>query len=299
MGTAAVRDVCAFSCRLSPTYCHVPMSQLAAPSMLSGITLILRHLLDMYDDAIGSRTSVNSFSKLLPTELEPGNPAHDIIQGQQNLAWYPLWPPLYDRPHYAGLEEYDGRCKERGMYKKCDDTSHKVRSGQNLFNPGIFKATCPHGFCYGCHFMKDHESPSDLFTLLLTRWPRDSFLSVCWYDNMCKAYEYIIKREPWMLQKLRSFVDSFHFGSHHQVSLHKCPAVFDTKRHVVARLFNSQYEEHGNAFLDMFRRSVRTMGLARALQLIGAMLRCAAASARSHAGVMCCSVTLIYCSSTE
>jgi hypothetical protein len=150
-----------------------------------------------------------------------------------------------------------------------------VVSGQRKFNPGIFKVTCPHGVVYGFHFMKDHESPSDLFTLLLTRWPRDRLLpALMWYDNMCKAYEYIIKREPWMLKFMRAVVDSFHYGSSQQVPLHKCPRCFDTKAHTVAARFNSQYEEHGNAYLSLFRNSLRTMALPRARELVGTVLKC-------------------------
>jgi hypothetical protein len=184
-------------------------------------------------------------------------------------------PLKYSRPQYTRLEWEDGRSQQKSWYLKCDNTEPRVGTGQRKFSPGLFKVTCVHGIVYGYHFLKDPESPSDFFTLLLTRFPRDKLPALVYYDNACKLYEYILNREPWMLKTMRLLVDSFHYGSWRGTApVHKCPTAFDTKAHPQASLFNSQYEEHGNAFISIHKRSARTMRLRRAYQLVGALLRC-------------------------
>jgi hypothetical protein len=78
-----------------------------------------------------------------------------------------------------------------------------------------------------------------------------------------------------MLKHMRLLVDTFHYGSWRggNVPIHKCPTTFDTKNHEDASQFNSQYEEHGNAFVSLHKRSARTMRLQRAYELISALLR--------------------------
>jgi hypothetical protein len=131
-----------------------------------------------------------------------------------------------------------------------------------------------HGVVVWFHFLKEPESPNDIFTLLLTRIPREKLPGMFFYDNGCKLYEYILNREPWMLKNLRIIVDSFHYGSWRSIPVHKCPHSFDTKANPVAALFNSQYEEHGNAYVSIHKRSARTMGFERAHTLIGVLLQC-------------------------
>jgi hypothetical protein len=77
-----------------------------------------------------------------------------------------------------------------------------------------------------------------------------------------------------MLKNMRIFVDTFHYGSFRIVPIHKCPCSFDGKSHAVAALFNSQYEEHGNAFINIHKRSARTMSLKRARKLLSVLLQC-------------------------
>jgi hypothetical protein len=236
--------------------------------------VLLQCLLDMHHEHIGKVVDPQESKSVLISSLPPDDPAHSIIAQQEQLAWYPNWPLLYTRPRYDGLEHANGRSQDTFVYTKCDGTENKESPGQRKFNPGIFKVTCVHGIVYGFHFMKEAESPSDLFTLFLTRWPRNIPLAISWYDNACKFYEYTIKREPWMLKFMRAVVDSFHYGSAQQIPLHKCPRCFDTKAHSVAAIFNSQYEEHGNAYVSLHKRSARTMRLVRAYELISALLRC-------------------------
>jgi hypothetical protein len=245
----------------------------AEASLLGHVIDILKCLLQLWDKHLMSSSHEQSTSVPI-SQLAENDPAHAIIALQEQLAWYLNWPLLYTRPRYAGLEEENGRSTDSSVYTKCDSSLNKAAApSQRTFNPGIFKVTCLHGVVYGFHFMREHESPSDLFTLLLTRWPRGRLPALVWYDNMCKAYEYIIKREPWMLKFIRAFVDSFHYGSKLRLALHKCPQCFNPHTHSIAVLFNSQYEEHGNAFLSLFKRSTRTMGLKRALEMIAMVLR--------------------------
>ena len=77
-----------------------------------------------------------------------------------------------------------------------------------------------------------------------------------------------------MLKNMCILVDSFHYGAWQAVPVHKCPHTFDTRSHPVAQLFNSEYEEHSNAYVNIHKRSARTMKLERARQLIGVLLQC-------------------------
>jgi hypothetical protein len=246
----------------------------ADASLLAHIKEIIKRLLQLWDKHLGSESHEQSTSVPI-SQLAADDPAHVTIAQQEQLAWYPNWPLLHTRPRYDGLEYENGRSTDTSVYTKCDSSLNKAEApGQRTYNPGIFKVTCLHGTVYGFHFMREHESPSDLFTLLLTRWPRDRLLpALVWYDNMCKAYEYIIKREPWMLKFMRVFVDSFHYGSKLKLALHKCPQCFNPHTHFIAALFNSQYEEHGNSFLSLFKRSTRSMGLKRAVKMLAMVLR--------------------------
>jgi hypothetical protein len=187
---------------------------------------------------------------------------------------YESWAVKFTRPRYVAVELENGRSRDSSVYRKCDNTRSLVGSSQRKFSPGICDVTCVHGVVLGFHFMKEPESPSDIFTLLLTRFPRESLPSIVYYDNGCKLYEYILNREPWMLKNMRIFVDTFHYGSFRIVPIHKCPCSFDGKSHAVAALFNSQYEEHGNAFINIHKRSARTMSLKRARKLLSVLLQC-------------------------
>jgi hypothetical protein len=214
-------------------------------------------------------------SKSIPLgSLPPDHAAHAHARSQADLAVYGAhWGSLYTRPRYVGLEHENGRSRDSSDYRKCDNTRPAVGTSQRKFSPGICKFSCVHGVVLGLHFMKEPESPSDVFTLLLTRFPRESLPSLVFYDNGCKLYEYILNREPWMLKTMRIFVDTFHYGAWRQVPIHKCPCSFSGKAHPVALQFNSQYEEHGNAFVSIHKRSARTMSLKRACMLLSVLLQ--------------------------
>jgi hypothetical protein len=240
----------------------------AQGSFFTAVTDLARSLLYLWYEVIGSTSPDDSTSQPLPEE-------HPARAQQDEVASYHSLPLRYSRPQYSSYEHEDGRSTQTSWYRKCDNTQPRVGTGQRKFSPGLFKVTCVHGFVYGFHFLREPESPSDFFTLLLTRFPRDKLPALVYYDNGCKLYEYILNREPWMLKSICVLVDSFHYGSWRGAApVHKCPTTFDTKAHAQAALFNSQYEEHGNAFISIHKRTARTMQLQRAWQLVGALLRC-------------------------
>ena len=252
---------------------------MADPARKGHITEIMQCLLNLWDRELGSATAADSTSVPI-ADLPEDDAAWDTIRKQEQLACYPNWPLLYTRPRYEGLEYASGRSQDTSVYTKCDGTENKESPGQRKFNPGIFKVTCVHGIVYGFHFLKDDESPNDLFTLLLTRFPHDKRPALVFYDNACKLYEYILNREPWLLKDMRVLVDSFHYGGWRargmlgtNVPIHKCPNSFDTKEHVVGKEFNTQYEEHSNAYISLHKGMARTMRLQRARELASVLLR--------------------------
>lgn len=38
---------------------------------------------------------------------------------------------------------------------------------------GVFAGWCPHGVCYGFHFMFDPEGRKDLFSVIYKYWPEE------------------------------------------------------------------------------------------------------------------------------
>jgi hypothetical protein len=188
---AAAADVAVIKRDAAPVYSMLlcqqePMQQ--DPNMLDITTCLVKCILRLWHDVIASRSPASSMSQPIPDiALQP--PAmREVLEAQQQLAHYPELPMQYTRPQYPGFEAPDGRSNSQyqGDYRKCDNTKPMVGSGQRKFSPGLFKVTCVHGIVYGFHFLKDHESPNDLFTLLLTRFGRDKLPALLYYDNACK-----------------------------------------------------------------------------------------------------------------
>lgn len=220
---------------------HLKVDTSESAALLHNATVeLVFHLVVLYDSVVLQSSPQHSASRAVSTDgLE-----------HASVACYESWPQLYTRPRYAAFEDEHGRSREKGMYRKCDNSKPTaLPNSQQKFTPGIFKVSCVHGITYGFHFLKHPESPNEFFTLLLTRFPRDQLPHLLFYDNGCKLHEYILNREPWMLKAMKIFVDNFHYGSSRGpggVPIHKCPSSFCASNSA-ASLFNTQYEEHTNA----------------------------------------------------
>lgn len=228
-------------------------------------------ILKLYEHVIASSVADNSLAVAFE-RLDA--PSREVCLSQDSISFYPHWPRTNGRPSYPSYEEGDGRSSKQFQsdYRKCDASANLHHSGQRKFNPGIFCVCCPHGVNYGFHFFKHHESPNDFFSLLLTRFPKDKLPKVVIYDNACKLVEYILNREPWMLQYIIFMVDAFHYGGCQETHIHKCPHAFDKSFQPAVSFINAQYQEHGNSFLNMFKSSLRTMSRGRAYQFIRMVL---------------------------
>jgi hypothetical protein len=198
---------------------------------------LLTTIADLYDKVIAQSSYEHSSSVKLTSAA-----AFSGVQEKSTVSNYPSFKKEFTRPHYPDYEQANGRSRDKSDYRKCDNKKPLVGSGQRKFSPGIFKVTCVHGFVYGYHFLTEAESPTEFFTLLLTRFPIDRLPSIIIYENGCKLYEYILDREPWMLKDMRILVDAFHYGAWRQTTIHKCPACFEPRSHPTAALFNTQYE---------------------------------------------------------
>lgn len=142
-----------------------------------------------------------------------------------DIVCYPWWPECDQRPQYRDLEKRNGRCKDPSDESKCQ-TDHGKKG--ETWTEGIFVVVCKHLIVYGWHVMLEPESPSDVFTLLLTRIPPTLYPKLVFYDNGCKVHEYTTNRRPSMLKQIKFLVDSFHFG-HIQKPIHACPRCFYAK----------------------------------------------------------------------
>lgn len=246
-----------------------PGQDLCIPPFIYDLTCCI---LDLYARVIlGSTPCITDSHAFHVGGLSPA--AAGVHEGQKPLGRYDHWPQSFHRPQYAQFEGADGKSKNTSDFKKCDTGTHDFRVGQSKWSPGLFVVCCPHGVIYGFHFLKHPESPNDLFTLLLTRFPRDKLPKVVVYDNGCKLYEFILNRAPWMLKDMVIVVDAFHFGGHQPVQIHKCPHAFDKSFQPAMGGFNTQYMECLNSVLCLFKNSLRTMRLSTAQHVLQAVVQ--------------------------
>jgi len=126
-----------------------------------------------------------------------------VAESAARISCYPHNPAVAHRPRYDAYEDEEGRCRRSGAaddngdpaneFSKCDSKADNVhKHGQNAYSAGIMVFTCLHGVPYGFHMMKGGESPSDVFTILLTRFSREHLPQLIIYDNGCQLYECVL-----------------------------------------------------------------------------------------------------------
>jgi hypothetical protein len=144
---------------------------------------------------------------------------NELAARLDRLAVYHHWPRLGHRGYFSAFEKPSGRsgpppratsarsagARSAGvdeeeiddMTKCMTERTHDVRMGQRVHSPGIMVMTCMHGVPYGFHFMKRGESPSEIFTVMLTRMRPEHLPRVFIYDNGCKLYECVRTLRRW------------------------------------------------------------------------------------------------------
>lgn len=169
-------------------------------------------------------------------------------------------PQIRHRPHYPSLK-YDRQADPGGARgDKC--SKYYSQYGEQRLTGGIMCAWCTHSICYGFHCIPRGEGRNDVFSAIVTRWPKPPKTIV--YDFACALGPYCMTREPDMFADTLFVIDQFHAKGHSKCS----PAAFlSTYSEIDPRLgvINSSAAECGNGGIRRIRKSVSYMAQDRAI----------------------------------
>ena len=115
---------------------------------------------------------------------------------------------------------------------------------------------CTHSICYGFHCIPHGKGRNDVFSTLLTRWPKAPKMVV--YDFACALEPYCMTCKPDFFSDTLFAINSFHAKGHTKCA----PAAFlSTYANVDPRLacINSSAAECGNGSLHCICKSVSYM----------------------------------------
>lgn len=121
---------------------------------------------------------------------------------------------------------------------------------------------CTHSICYGFHCIPRGEGRNDVFSAIITRWPKAPKRII--YDFACALGPYCMTREGEFFADTEFRIDVFHSSGHS-----KCEeaAFLKTYSEVDPRLarINSSAAECGNGGISRIRKSVSYMSQERAI----------------------------------
>ncbi|KAJ7699263.1 hypothetical protein B0H17DRAFT_926545, partial [Mycena rosella] len=129
--------------------------------------------------------------------------------------------------------------------------------GQQHLTGGIMCVWCTHSVCYGFHCIPQGERRNDVFSAIVTHWPKAPKRII--YDFACALGPYCMTREPAFFAQTQFVIDNFHASGHM-----KCfPAAFlKSYAQVDPRLacINTSAAKCGNGGISRIRKAVSYMG---------------------------------------
>lgn len=170
-------------------------------------------------------------------------------------------PQIRSRPKYPKLT-HDQR-KDSGGSRGAKCSKYYSQYGEQRLTGGIMGAWCTHSICYGFHCIPNGEGRNDVFSAMVTRWPKAPKRVI--YDFACALGPYCLLREPDFFADTQFAIDNFHSGGHTKCT----PAAFlSNYSRLDPRLtdLNSSAAECGNGGLSRIRKSVSYMTQTRAVQ---------------------------------
>lgn len=169
-------------------------------------------------------------------------------------------PQIRHRPKYPRLM-HDQR-NETGGSRGAKCSKYYSQYGEQRLTGGIMCVWCTHSICYGFHCIPRGEGRNDVFSAMITRWPKAPKRVV--YDFACALGPYCMIREADFFADTSFVIDSFHAKGHTKCA----PAAFlTTYADIDPRLanINSSAAECGNGGISRIRKSVTYMGQERAI----------------------------------
>ena len=170
-------------------------------------------------------------------------------------------PQIRNRPQYPRLKD-ESRVGTEVMDKGGKCSKYYSQYSQRRLTGGIMCAWCTHSICYSFHCIPRSESHNDIFSAMITRWPKAPKRVI--YDFACALGPYCLTREPNFFADTLFVVDDFHAKGHT-----KCSAASFLKTYsaIDPRLIgiNSSAAECRNGGIGRIRKSVSYMTQNRAI----------------------------------
>jgi hypothetical protein len=123
-------------------------------------------------------------------------------------------------------------------------------------------AWCTHSICYGFHCIPKGEGRNDVFSAMVTRWPKAPKRVV--YDFACALGPYCLTREPEFFSETQFLIDKFHAKGHSKCSSAAFLGTYGEVDDSVGQV-NSSAAECGNSGMGRIRKSVSYMRQNRAI----------------------------------
>ncbi|KAJ3560575.1 hypothetical protein NP233_g10745 [Leucocoprinus birnbaumii] len=256
------------------------------PATASALIIVphLYHLLESgYDKKAGYQTSLLSIStwicnrarEVLDILLENSGPDLGLEHGMEatNTDWevsgcYYSMPKIRERPVYPRLLHDQQREESQGGARDLAETTsaacgkyYSTYKKQRLTG-GIMVAWCTHSISYGYHCMPGAEGRNDVFSAMITRWPKAPRRVI--YDFACALGPYCLLREPSFFADTLFIIDNFHSRDHTKCA----PACFASTYAELDPDFstiNTSAAECGNSLILRIRKSVSFMSERRAI----------------------------------
>ncbi|KAF6751175.1 hypothetical protein DFP72DRAFT_1138264 [Ephemerocybe angulata] len=193
----------------------------------------------------------------------PGGDPHLFLNEDNDwkkTGCYYSMPQIRQRPIYARLKQDQQKDKSSKRGDRCG--KYYSQYGEKRLTGGIMVCWCSHSICYGFHCIPSSEGRDDVFSAMVTRWPKAPTRVI--YDFACALGPYCMLREPMFFAETNFAIDIFHATGHSKCS----PAAFLSEyMNVDTRLsyINSSAAECGNGALRRIRKSVSYMGQQRAI----------------------------------
>ncbi|KAJ7595956.1 hypothetical protein C8J56DRAFT_1043056 [Mycena floridula] len=170
-------------------------------------------------------------------------------------------PQIRDRPEYPGIL-WDRKRKAKNERNGDGCSKFYGRYGEATLTGGLMVFWCTHSICYGFHCIPEAEGRDDVFSALITRWPKAPRQVI--YDYACALGPYCMLREPDFFADTQFLVDGFHSQGHTKCST---ASMIKTYSKVDPRLamVNSSAAECGNGILGRVRKLLSYMGQRRAV----------------------------------
>ncbi|KAH6867238.1 hypothetical protein BKA70DRAFT_1497346 [Coprinopsis sp. MPI-PUGE-AT-0042] len=169
-------------------------------------------------------------------------------------------PQIRTRPRYPKLRTDQQQDKSGKRGDRCG--KYFELYGKKRLTGGIMVMWCTHSICYGFHTIAANEGRDDVFSAIITHWPKAPRRIV--YDFACALGPYSMLREPEFFADTFFAIDHFHSTGHSKCS----PAAFLSEyANIDPRLvqINSSAAECGNGGLNRIRKSVSYMSQDRAI----------------------------------